>query len=149
MFSMLPTWQNKMKSSWFHFWRLCSGTLLLDFLCSFLTSVWHHCQIVSSFKATTTRAVCQLVKEYVGHRDGIWDLSITRTQPVVLGTASAGTSWVIHLVWGLFYHPFLLLFSRNSIFKPSLLFLYSFMTKIRTLMDILSLTVKTSMRSQH
>uniref|UniRef100_A0A8C4IBS6 WD repeat-containing protein 37 n=1 Tax=Dicentrarchus labrax TaxID=13489 RepID=A0A8C4IBS6_DICLA len=46
-------------------------------------------KIVSSFKATTSRAVCQLVKEYVGHRDGIWDLSVTRTQPVVLGTASA------------------------------------------------------------
>uniref|UniRef100_A0A8C6PQD7 WD repeat-containing protein 37 n=1 Tax=Nothobranchius furzeri TaxID=105023 RepID=A0A8C6PQD7_NOTFU len=46
-------------------------------------------KIVSSFKATSTRAVCQLVKEYVGHRDGIWDLSVTRTQPVVLGTASA------------------------------------------------------------
>ncbi|TMS10110.1 Nucleolar GTP-binding protein 1, partial [Larimichthys crocea] len=45
--------------------------------------------IVSSFKATTSRAVCQLVREYVGHRDGIWDLSVTRTQPVVLGTASA------------------------------------------------------------
>lgn len=49
-------------------------------------------QIVSSFKATAgSRALCQLLKEYVGHRDGIWDLSITRTQPVVLGTASAGT----------------------------------------------------------
>lgn len=48
-------------------------------------------QIVSSFKATTgSRALCQLLKEYVGHRDGIWDLSVTRTQPVVLGTASAG-----------------------------------------------------------
>uniref|UniRef100_A0A665XGB0 WD repeat-containing protein 37 n=1 Tax=Echeneis naucrates TaxID=173247 RepID=A0A665XGB0_ECHNA len=46
-------------------------------------------KIVSSFKATTSRAVCQLVREYVGHRDGIWDLSVTRTQPVVLGTASA------------------------------------------------------------
>lgn len=46
---------------------------------------------MSSFKATTSRAVCQLVKEYVGHRDGIWDLSVTRTQPLVLGTASAGT----------------------------------------------------------
>uniref|UniRef100_A0A8C7NAA6 WD repeat-containing protein 37 n=3 Tax=Salmoninae TaxID=504568 RepID=A0A8C7NAA6_ONCKI len=49
-------------------------------------------KIVSSFKATTSRAVCQLVKEYVGHRDGIWDLSVTRTQPVVLGTASADHS---------------------------------------------------------
>ncbi|KAF3857821.1 hypothetical protein F7725_011022 [Dissostichus mawsoni] len=48
--------------------------------------------IVSSFKATTSRAVCQLVKEYVGHRDGIWDLSVTRTQPMVLGTASADHS---------------------------------------------------------
>uniref|UniRef100_A0A4W4GQZ6 WD repeat-containing protein 37 n=1 Tax=Electrophorus electricus TaxID=8005 RepID=A0A4W4GQZ6_ELEEL len=46
-------------------------------------------KIVSSFKATTSRAVCQLVKEYVGHRDGLWDLSVTRTQPLVLGTASA------------------------------------------------------------
>uniref|UniRef100_A0AAZ3R7B2 WD repeat-containing protein 37 n=1 Tax=Oncorhynchus tshawytscha TaxID=74940 RepID=A0AAZ3R7B2_ONCTS len=49
-------------------------------------------KIVSSFKATTSRAVCQLVKEYAGHRDGIWDLSVTRTQPVVLGTASADHS---------------------------------------------------------
>lgn len=50
-------------------------------------------QIVSSFKATTgSRALCHLQKEYVGHRDGIWDLSVTKTQPVVLGTASAGTS---------------------------------------------------------
>ncbi|KAM6452085.1 WD repeat-containing protein 37 isoform X1 [Python bivittatus] len=45
--------------------------------------------IVSSFKTTTSRAICQLVKEYIGHRDGIWDVSVTKTQPVVLGTASA------------------------------------------------------------
>lgn len=58
--------------------------------------MWLCCrrQIVSSFKATTSRAVCQLVREYVGHRDGIWDLSVTRTQPVVLGTASAGISLI-------------------------------------------------------
>uniref|UniRef100_A0A8D0A1N4 WD repeat-containing protein 37 n=1 Tax=Sander lucioperca TaxID=283035 RepID=A0A8D0A1N4_SANLU len=55
-------------------------------------------KIVSSFKATTSRAVCQLVKEYVGHRDGIWDLSVTRTQPVVLGTASAGSSLIFLLL---------------------------------------------------
>lgn len=47
-------------------------------------------KIVSSFKTTTSRAICQLVKEYIGHRDGIWDVSVTRTQPIVLGTASAG-----------------------------------------------------------
>ncbi|EDL32279.1 WD repeat domain 37 [Mus musculus] len=46
-------------------------------------------KIVSSFKTTTSRAICQLVKEYIGHRDGIWDVSVTRTQPIVLGTASA------------------------------------------------------------
>ncbi|XP_056220451.1 WD repeat-containing protein 37-like isoform X1 [Seriola aureovittata] len=55
--------------------------------------------IVSSFKATTgSRALCQLLKEYVGHRDGIWDLSVTRTQPVVLGTASADHS---ALLWSI------------------------------------------------
>ncbi|CAG5895589.1 unnamed protein product [Menidia menidia] len=53
--------------------------------------------IVSSFKATAgSRALCQLLREYVGHRDGIWDLSVTRTQPVVLGTASAVNSIKFH-----------------------------------------------------
>uniref|UniRef100_A0AAQ4RQC2 WD repeat-containing protein 37 n=1 Tax=Gasterosteus aculeatus aculeatus TaxID=481459 RepID=A0AAQ4RQC2_GASAC len=56
-------------------------------------------KIVSSFKATAgSRALCQLLKEYVGHRDGIWDLSITRTPPVVLGTASADHS---ALLWSI------------------------------------------------
>ncbi|XP_034027707.1 WD repeat-containing protein 37 [Thalassophryne amazonica] len=56
-------------------------------------------KIVSSFKATTGfRALCQLLKEYMGHRDGIWDLSVTRTQPVVLGTASADHS---ALLWSI------------------------------------------------
>uniref|UniRef100_A0A4W5M539 WD repeat-containing protein 37 n=1 Tax=Hucho hucho TaxID=62062 RepID=A0A4W5M539_9TELE len=49
-------------------------------------------KIVSSFKATTSRAVCQILREYVGHRDGIWDLAVTRSSPVVLGTASADHS---------------------------------------------------------
>uniref|UniRef100_A0A8D3BMR7 WD repeat-containing protein 37 n=1 Tax=Scophthalmus maximus TaxID=52904 RepID=A0A8D3BMR7_SCOMX len=56
-------------------------------------------KIVSSFKATAgSRALCQLLKEYVGHRDGIWDLSITRSPPVVLGTASADHS---ALLWSI------------------------------------------------
>uniref|UniRef100_A0A3Q2XYJ9 WD repeat-containing protein 37 n=1 Tax=Hippocampus comes TaxID=109280 RepID=A0A3Q2XYJ9_HIPCM len=56
-------------------------------------------KIVSSFKATTgSRALCHLQKEYVGHRDGIWDLSVTKTQPVVLGTASADHS---ALLWSI------------------------------------------------
>ncbi|XP_023660500.2 WD repeat-containing protein 37-like isoform X2 [Paramormyrops kingsleyae] len=54
--------------------------------------LWGDSWIVSSFKATTSRAVCQLVREYVGHRDGIWDVGVTRTAPVVLGTASADHS---------------------------------------------------------
>ncbi|OBS64508.1 hypothetical protein A6R68_06954 [Neotoma lepida] len=53
-------------------------------------------KIVSSFKTTTSRAICQLVKEYIGHRDGIWDVSVARTQPVVLGTASAVNSIKFH-----------------------------------------------------
>ncbi|XP_035518960.1 WD repeat-containing protein 37-like isoform X2 [Morone saxatilis] len=56
-------------------------------------------KIVSSFKATAgSRALCQLLKEYVGHRDGIWDLSVTRNPPVVLGTASADHS---ALLWSI------------------------------------------------
>ncbi|XP_037311896.1 WD repeat-containing protein 37-like [Pungitius pungitius] len=56
-------------------------------------------KIVSSFKATAgSRALCQLLKEYAGHRDGIWDLGITRTPPVVLGTASADHS---ALLWSI------------------------------------------------
>uniref|UniRef100_A0AAZ3QH56 WD repeat-containing protein 37 n=1 Tax=Oncorhynchus tshawytscha TaxID=74940 RepID=A0AAZ3QH56_ONCTS len=66
---------------------------LLTFAVGNIVEVWgRDSWIVSSFKATTSRAVCQLVKEYAGHRDGIWDLSVTRTQPVVLGTASADHS---------------------------------------------------------
>ncbi|KAJ3595576.1 hypothetical protein NHX12_004879 [Muraenolepis orangiensis] len=60
------------------------------------SSPWYQLQekalIVSSFKATTSRAVCQLLREYAGHRDGIWDLGVSRTQPMVLGTASADHS---------------------------------------------------------
>lgn len=56
-------------------------------------------KIVSSFKTTAgSRAVCQLLKEYVGHRDGIWDLGVTRNPPVVLGTASADHS---ALLWSI------------------------------------------------
>lgn len=62
-------------------------------------------QIVSSFKATTSRATCQLVREYAGHRDGLWDLGVSRTQPVLLGTASAGASSRQHLLVLLLVHP--------------------------------------------
>lgn len=53
------------------------------------------------------------MKEYIGHRDGIWDISVTKTQPLVLGTASAGNivflslhCYVLYpfLVWTLLPH---------------------------------------------
>lgn len=85
---------------------------------SVLTWVWCRCQIVSSFKATTSRAVCQLLREYVGHRDGIWDLSVTRTQPVVLGTASAGMS----LFFICIFFPAMSKFLLKCLFSPGFLF---------------------------
>lgn len=48
-------------------------------------------KIVSSFKSPSA-ANCQFVKEYGGHRDGLWDLALPRTGQPVIGTCSAG-SW--------------------------------------------------------
>lgn len=125
---------------------------------SVLTLAWCYHQIVSSFKATTSRAVCQLVKEYVGHRDGIWDLSVTRTQPVVLGTASAGIFFyalVLYLYHTVFFFlhfcgggfvssfifclqtqvdvslSFLLLFTMSTYLNMFKLFFFFFLSKLR------------------
>uniref|UniRef100_A0A8C8FUZ6 WD repeat-containing protein 37 n=1 Tax=Oncorhynchus tshawytscha TaxID=74940 RepID=A0A8C8FUZ6_ONCTS len=69
-------------------------------------------KIVSSFKATTSRAVCQILREYVGHRDGIWDLAVTRNSPVVLGTASADHSAAL---WSIETGKCLLRYAGHSI----------------------------------
>lgn len=45
-------------------------------------------KIVSSFKAPTYN--CQLVREFTGHKDGIWDVSSARPGQALFGTASAG-----------------------------------------------------------
>ena len=45
-------------------------------------------KIVSSFKAAS--AVSALVREYRGHKDGVWEVSAGRPGQHVLGTASAG-----------------------------------------------------------
>ncbi|XP_050523961.1 WD repeat-containing protein 37 [Daktulosphaira vitifoliae] len=45
-------------------------------------------KIVSSFKSPSA-ANCQCVKEYSGHRDGLWDVSLPRTGQPVIGTCSA------------------------------------------------------------
>lgn len=44
-------------------------------------------KIVSSFKAP--QFSCGLVKEYMGHKDGVWEVSVARPGVPVIGTASA------------------------------------------------------------
>jgi len=44
-------------------------------------------RIVSSFK--TNAVSCSLVKEFFGHKDGIWDVTVARLGIPVIGTASA------------------------------------------------------------
>ncbi|CAH0551872.1 unnamed protein product [Brassicogethes aeneus] len=44
-------------------------------------------KIVSSFK--TPNYNCQLLKEYNGHKDGVWEVSVARPGVPVIGTASA------------------------------------------------------------
>ncbi|KAG7242258.1 hypothetical protein INR49_021203 [Caranx melampygus] len=65
---------------------------------NFSVASWELWDCVQFQSHHRSRALCQLLKEYVGHRDGIWDLSVTRTQPVVLGTASADHS---ALLWSI------------------------------------------------
>lgn len=50
-------------------------------------------KIVSSFKAPTYN--CQLVREFMGHKDGIWDVASARPGQALIGTASAGNAFVI------------------------------------------------------
>lgn len=48
----------------------------------------HTSKIVSSFKAPPVN--CAVVKEFYGHRDGIWDVSVGYHGKSLIGTASAG-----------------------------------------------------------
>lgn len=53
-------------------------------------------KIVSSFKAPSVS--CHLVREYRGHRDGVWEVSVWRGGQPIIGTASADHKakiWVI------------------------------------------------------
>lgn len=45
-------------------------------------------KIVSSFKTPTVN--CTLVREFCGHKDGIWDVTVIPTDLPLIGTASAG-----------------------------------------------------------
>lgn len=44
-------------------------------------------KLVSSFKQVSTS--CQLVREFRGHRDGVWEVNVSKTDPQVIATASA------------------------------------------------------------
>lgn len=46
-------------------------------------------KIVSSFK--TPHFNYGLVKEYIGHKDGVWEVSVARPGQPIIGTASAGS----------------------------------------------------------
>lgn len=55
----------------------------------------HTSKIVSSFK--TPSLTCTLVKEYGGHRDGLWDIAVSRLGHPLVGTASADKT---ARIWG-------------------------------------------------
>ena len=55
----------------------------------------HTSKIVSSFKAPQLSSAA--VKEYSGHRDGIWDIAVTPSHPLI-GTASADKT---ARIWGI------------------------------------------------
>ncbi|CAH1637716.1 unnamed protein product [Spodoptera littoralis] len=56
-------------------------------------------KIVSSFKAPSYN--CQLVREFTGHKDGIWDVTSARPGQALIGTASADhTACVWSVEWG-------------------------------------------------
>lgn len=50
---------------------------------------------MSSFKAPHFNY--GLLKEYVGHKDGVWEVSVARPGQPVIGTASAG-KYPIYLI---------------------------------------------------
>ena len=58
----------------------------------------HTSKIVSSFKPPTMTTM--LVKEFRGHRDGIWDISVSRLGHPLIGTASADKT---ARIWGTYY----------------------------------------------
>ena len=45
-------------------------------------------KIVSSFRTSTSAS--QVVRDFRGHRDGVWEVTVSRTEPRVIATASAG-----------------------------------------------------------
>ncbi|KAF2353192.1 WD40-repeat-containing domain [Trinorchestia longiramus] len=50
-------------------------------------------RIVSSFK--TSPVQCRITRQYLGHRDGVWDVDTVYRDALLLATASAGQCWVV------------------------------------------------------
>ena len=50
-------------------------------------------KIVSSFRAAPP--AYQLERDFRGHRDGVWEVSVSPSEPHVIGTASAGGNQVL------------------------------------------------------
>ena len=65
-------------------------------------------KIVSSFKQASQTCMC--VRQYQGHRDGVWEVSGSRIDPQVIGSAAAGKVHVhvilIQLLWLHIFHSF-------------------------------------------
>ncbi|CAH1400131.1 unnamed protein product [Nezara viridula] len=66
-------------------------------------------KIVSSFKTPSVN--CNLIKEYLGHRDGVWDVSVGKPGQFVIGTASADHT---ACVWGIESGKCLLRYTGHS-----------------------------------
>jgi len=64
-------------------------------------------RIVSSFKTSTVS--CSLVKEFSGHKDGVWDVTSCRLGIPIIGTAGAGKLMIILLLINLDTYPKFLL----------------------------------------
>ena len=47
-------------------------------------------RIVSSFRPVS--AGWRMVREYRGHRDGVWEVNVSHTDAGIIGTASAGNT---------------------------------------------------------
>lgn len=66
-------------------------------------------KIVSSFKTPSVN--CNLIKEYLGHRDGVWDVAVGKPGQPVVGTASADHTACI---WGIESAKCLLRYTGHS-----------------------------------
>jgi len=53
-------------------------------------------KLVSSFRQASPAYV--VVKTFLGHKDGVWEVNVSRHDSMVIGTASAGDLWLMILL---------------------------------------------------